>query len=217
MNLPQNKQGFYDAVGLPEFLSEGVDSRKKQLAEWAEMQKGEGPEEDEQATQQRDQQRQQQAEQLAQQVQPGHGQQLPALPQLPPVMKSSIPVDPDAEDHVAEALEMFRILNSPEGMKVKGTLDLDAGQPGSTSAAEGSKRTGLAIWTDGKLHMLAHIAAGKAKGLIFPPPIGGPPPMPAMPPKGGPAGASAAASPLTPPPPGALAATSGGQNVSLPA
>src|SRR5208283_1785247 len=108
MNLPDNKVGFHDAIGLPEFVIEGADSRDKQLQEWAEMQKGEGPELDEEATRERDRQRRQQAAQLAETVQPGHGKTLPPPPPLPPVMKSSIPVDPDTEDHVAEALECFR-------------------------------------------------------------------------------------------------------------
>lgn len=188
MSLPDNLAGFYDAIGLPDLVIEGVDSRTKQLKEWAEMQAGEGPEEDLQATQQRDQQAQQAASVVAE------GRPLPPLPALPPVMKSSIPIDPDTDDHVAEGMEMFRILNSPEGQKLKNTQDM------------GDGRKGAAIWQDGKLHMLAHLAAGKAKGLIFPPPLGTPPPMP-MPglPKPG-IGAAAAPPPLAAPPGGNNAA-----------
>jgi hypothetical protein len=114
-------------------------------------------------------------------------------------MKSSIPVDPDAEDHVAEAMECFRILNSPEGLKIKGTLDMDAEQSAGTPSENGRK--GLAIWQDLKIHMMAHVAAGKAKGLMFPPPLGGPPPLPMPPGKPGAAGAGPVP-PLTPPPAG---------------
>lgn len=200
MNLPDNVASFHDAIGLPELVMEGADSRDKQLQEWADMQAGEGPEQDDEAMMQREQQRQQAATQAAATLAPGA--QLPPLPNLPPIMKSSIPVDPDAEDHVAEALECFRILNSPEGLKVKGTLDLDAYKSGANNgpqAPNASKRTGLMVWQDLKLHMLAHIAAGKAKGLVFPPPLmGAPPPMP-IPPKPGIPGAGA--SPLATPPP----------------
>jgi hypothetical protein len=52
---------------------------------------------------------------------------------------------------------MFRILNSPDGQKIKSQKPL--------------------VWDDGKLHMLAHVQAAKMKGLIIPPPLGGPPPM----------------------------------------
>ena len=198
MNLPDNKVGFHDAIGIPDFVIEGADARDKQLQEWADMQKGEGPEQDIEATKQRDQQRQQMATQAATAL---GGVQLPPPPALPPVMKSSIPVDPDAEDHVAEALECFRILNSPEGLKIKGTLDLDAQK--SSNQMQGRK--GLLIWQDLKIHMLAHIQAGQGKGLIFPPPLAGPPPMPmpGAPPAPGPK------APISPPP--------GGNNASLPA
>lgn len=178
LQLPDNQELIRDSIGIPEFVIQGAESREKQLQEWAEMQKGEGPEVDQQATQQRDQQNQQMAQQAVSTVAPG--QQAPPLPQLPPVMGSSIPVDDQTDDHVSEALEMFRILNSPDGQKLKRTTFPDG-------------RKGLLIWQDGKLHMLAHLAAGMKKGLIFPPPLGGPPPMPmgkpglgAPPPPGGP-------------------------------
>jgi hypothetical protein len=180
--LPDNLVLQRDAIGVPELVIEGADSRDKQLQEWAEMQKGEGPEEDQQATQQK----QQAAPQLAAQA----GIDPAMLPPIQPVMKSSVPVDPDTEDHIAEALECFRILNSPEGLKVKAMK-----QVSGTAQLPGVP--GMLIWQDLKLHMLEHISAGKAKGLVFPPPIGGPPPLPMpMPAKPG-AGAGGAA----PPPP----------------
>ena len=167
--------------------------------EWAEMQKGEGPEQDNDAMQQREQQRNQQLTQAAAQLgkQP---QELPPLPQQQPILKSSIPVD-DSEDHVNEAMECSRILNSPEGQKIKRTQDM------------GDGRKGADIWLDLKLHMNAHVAAGKAKNFMFPPPIEGPPPPPMPMPKpgmggpGGPGAPPAGAAPLPPlatPAPGGL-------------
>lgn len=177
LQLPTNQEQVYEAIGIPDFDIPGKDPREKQLLEWSEMQKGEGPEPDPDATTQRDQQRQQQLAQAAAQLgkQP---QEMPALPQLPAVMKSSIPVD-DTEDHVNEALECSRILNSPEGQKIKRTQDL------------GDGRKGADVWLDLKLHMMEHVKAGKAKGFVFPPPIEGPPPPPPMPPKPGIAGGAA--------------------------
>lgn len=168
LQLPDNLVLQRDAIGLSDFVIEGADSRDKQLEEWSLMQKGEGPEPDQQATQQRDMQ----TEQAVNVVTDGNPGLAPPLPQLPPVMKSSIEVDPDTDDHVNEALECFRLLNSPEGQKIKGTQDMGDGQNGLPG------RNGLAIWTDLKLHMKAHIMAGQAKGLMFPPPLAGPPPMP---------------------------------------
>lgn len=200
MNLPDNKVGFRDATGLPDFVIQGADSRDKQLEEWAEMQAGEGPEPDEQATQQRDQQAQQAVTTLT------GGGPGPQLPQLPPVMKSSIPVDSEADDHVAEGMEMFKILNSPEGQKLKKTRFLKAPNPMDPND---KGVTGEMIWQDGKLHMMAHVAAGQAKGLMFPPPLGGPPPMPmAMPHKAG--GSPGAPPPGPTPNPASLSAPPGG-------
>jgi hypothetical protein len=179
MDLPDNEAGFRDAIGLTDFVIQGADSRDKQLQEWADMQSGEGPEPDEQATMQRDQQNQQMAQQAVATLAPG--QQPTPLPQLPPIMKSSIPIDPLADDNVAEALEMFRILNSPEGQKIKKTGNLDPPKPNAGPDDKG--RPGELIWQDGKIHMMAHVAAAMAKGLIVPPPLGGAPPMP---PPGGP-------------------------------
>lgn len=173
LQLPDNLVGLRDAIGLSEFVIEGADSRDKQLEEWALMQKGEGVEQDQEATAQRDQSRQQQATQLAETVAPGHGQVIPPPPELPPIMKSSIPIDPETDDHVAEGMECFRILNSPEGLKIKATPDM------------GDGRNGMLIWQDLKAHFMAHVAAGQAKGLMFPPPVGGPPPMLGLPPKPG--------------------------------
>ena len=192
LQLPDNQELVRDSIGIPEFVIQGAESRAKQLQEWAEMQKGEGPDIDQQATAQRDQQRQAQATQAGAALAPGA--ELPPLPQLPPVMKSSIPVDAETDDHVAEGLECFRILNSPEGQTIKRSQNM------------GDGRKGIAIWTDMKLHMLEHVAAGIKKGLIFPPPLGGAPPLPAKPGLGG-AGSpqgGAVGTPLIPPPTAAL-------------
>lgn len=192
---PENQQLFYEAIGIPDFVIRGKDPRDKQLLEWSEMQKGEGAEVDDEATAQRDQQRQSQVTQAAAAVGTDPAA-LPALPQLPPVMKSTIPVD-DSEDHVMEAVECSKILNSPEGQKIKRTKNMDGGDE------EG--RNGYLIWLDMKLHMNEHIAAGKAKGFVFPPPIEGPPPMPMIPPKPGMgAPGPAAGAPPIPPPVGGL-------------
>ena len=154
--LPENQAAFREAVGLEDFVNRSDDSRDLQLAEWSKIQQGEGPVVDQEATQQRDQQKQQMAQQAVDQLAPG--QQAPPLPEEPPVMGSTVPIDPITDDHVVHALEMFRILNSPEGQKIKAQA--------------------LPIWQDGKLHMMAHVAAAQAKGLIIPPPLGGAPPMP---------------------------------------
>lgn len=186
LQLPDNLVGLLDAVGLDDFVLQGADSRDLQLSEWAVMQKGQGPVIDQEATQARDQQKQQMAEQAIAQVAPG--QQAPPLPQEPPIMASTVPIDPETDDHVVHALEMFRILNSPEGQKVK--------------------QQSPPVWQDGKIHMMAHVAAAQAKGLVIPPPLGGPPPMPAMPPKPGIHPPSAPGA--TPPPP----SSTGAQNAT---
>lgn len=196
LQLPTNQVLIHEAIGVPELDIPSQDPRDKQLLEWSEIQKGEGPEVDEEATAQREQQRETQLATAAQQLgkQP---EEMPALPTLGPIYKSSIPVD-DSEDHVAEALECSRILNSPEGQKVKRTKDL------------GDGRNGAQIWLDLKLHYQAHIAAGKAKGFVFPPPIEGAPapmPVPGAGPKPGAPGAPAGAAalpPLAQPVPGGL-------------
>jgi hypothetical protein len=200
LQLPTNQELQFEAIGLDEFDIPGRDPRQKQIQEWAEMQEGEGPETDQDATDQREQQRQQQLTTAAAALgkQP---QEMPPLPEQPPIQNSSIPVD-DSEDHVNEAMECSRILNSPEGQKIKRTKDMGDGRQGSL------------IWLDLKLHMMEHVKAGKAKGFLFPPPIEGPPPMPipgAPPPGAGaqPGGASppagvAALPPLAQPAPGGL-------------
>ncbi len=160
LQLPNNKRKIADALGV-EIEIQGADSSALQLAEWAEMLEGTGPVPDEQATQQRDQQKRQMAAQAVAAIAPG--QTPPPLPEEPPILASSVPIDVDTDDHVIHALEMFYVLNSPEGQKVK---------------KESPEK-----WQDGKIHMLAHVAAAKAKGLMIPPPLGGPPPMPALPPR----------------------------------
>jgi len=200
LQLPSNQEQIYESIGIPDFDIPGKDPRDKQLLEWSEMQKGEGPETDVDAMAQRDQQRQQQLSQAAAQLgkQPG---EMPLLPKLPPILKSSIPVD-DSEDHVNEALECSRILNSPEGQKIKRTADL------------GDGRKGALIWLDLKLHMMEHIKAGKAKNFVFPPPIEGPPPPPLPPPKPGLPGGAAPPAGAAPLPELATAAPGGLPNVT---
>lgn len=162
---PDNLVGMRDAIGLKNFVIKGADSRDLQLAEWGEMmEKGQGPIPDQEATQMRDKQKEQQAQQAANVLLPGSTP--PPLPQEPPVMTSSVPISINTDDHVVHALECFSILNSPEGQKVK--------------------KASLPVWQDLEQHMMEHVAAAQAKGLIIPPPLGGPPPMP-MPGPGGPA------------------------------
>lgn len=184
LQLPDNLVALKDAIGLKGFVLQGADSRDLQLAEWAEMQRGGGPVIDQEATQQRDMQKTQAAQQAVDQVAPG--QQAPPLPQEPSVLTSTVPISINTDDHVVHALEMFRILNSPEGQKVK-----QATKP---------------VWDDGELHMMAHVAAAQAKGLIIPPPLGGAPPMPALPPKPGAPHAGAPPTGATNVPPSAPAA-----------
>lgn len=171
LQLPTNQEQIYESIGIPDFDIPGKDPRDKQLMEWSEMQKGEGPEPDQDAMQQREQQRTTQLAQAAAAV-GKRPEEMPPLPAQPPILKSSIPVD-DSEDHVNEAAECSRILNSPEGQKIKRRQNM------------GDGRKGALIWLDLKLHMMEHVKAGKAKGFQFPPPIEGPPPPPLPMPKPG--------------------------------
>lgn len=167
-------------IGIEEFVIADADARDLQLAEWAEMQEngslgpledndltaapeeeaeipqseaqptgqptpqpGTGPEIDEQATQQKEQK----AQMLMQQT----GIQPPGP--VPPVLRSSVPIDLDTDNHAVHAEECLRILNSAEGQKVK------KASPG--------------VWLDLKLHYLAH---KQAIAAMAPPPVI--PPMP---------------------------------------
>lgn len=205
MQLPDNIRGFIDATGLKDdFVMDGADASDLQLAEWSMMIEDGGPVIDEEATQQRDQMRQQQAKQAAAAIAQPHivpgaspmqpppaptaaeAPPLPPLPQLPPVLRSTVPIDPDTDDHVAHFLEMMRILNSPEGQKIK-----------HAAPTEGASPLGNA-WQNGKLHAMAHKAQALKMGLQIPQPYG-PPPMPALPmPKPG----AAVPPPTGAPPPG---------------
>jgi hypothetical protein len=175
LQLPNNKRKIVEALAI-DIEIQGADSSALQLSEWSEMRGNGGPVPDDEATAQRDQQRQQMAQQAAAEL--GAGAQLPPLPKLPPILVSSVPIDSDTDDHVTHALEMFYILNSPEGQQVKKE------QP--------------EVWQDGKIHMLAHVAVAKAKGLVIPPPLGGAPAMPMIPPGAhpGPGAPGAGAPPL---------------------
>jgi hypothetical protein len=176
MSEPDNQRIAKDAIGLDDLVIPGADSSELQLAEWAKMQENElGPVEDQQATQQRDQQKQQQAQQAISTIAPG--QQAPPLPVEPPVMTSSVPISINTDDHIVHAMECFRILNSPEGQKIK--------------------EKAPQVWADLEQHMMEHEAAAQAKGMILPPPLGsGLPPMPPpIPGPGGPAKPPLGASP----------------------
>lgn len=199
MMQPDNLVAMRDAIGLDdEFVIDGADSRDLQLDEWAQMQKGEGPIEDQQATVQRDQARNSAAQQAVDQLAPG--EEAPPLPELPAVQRSSVPIDEETDDHVVHALEMFRILNSPEGQQIK--------------------RDKPEVWQDGKLHMLAHEAAAAKKGIPMPPPLGGPMPAPVGPPAhaGAPGGGPPAPAALPAPihGPGAPVAPPGGGGINAP-
>ena len=141
-------------LGIEEFVIEDVDSRDKQLAEWAEMLEGQGPVADIAAT-------------LANQAQAGQlqAQGVPLPGHVPPVMRSSVPIDPDTDNHPVEAAECLRILNSPEGQQVK--------------------KERPEVWQDLKMHWQLHVQAFAAKMAVMQPPAA--PPggtVPPQPPKG---------------------------------
>lgn len=109
LNQPDNKALGRDLLGLEDFTVVDADSRDKQLQEIDEMIKGPGPMPDEQKIQQ-DVQGVQNMEATGQQV-----------PEVKPedVMKSSIPIDPEYDNHQVEYEEVQRYVNSPEGLKLK--------------------------------------------------------------------------------------------------
>jgi hypothetical protein len=144
-------------IGVEEFVIEEVDSRDKQLAEWAEMLEGQGPVADAEQTM---------ANVAAAGQLKAQGVQLPDA--VPLVQRSSIPIDPDTDNHPVEAEECLRILNSAEGQQVK--------------------KERPEIWLDLKLHWQQHVQAFAQKMAVMQPPAptpgpAGPHPAP-QPPKG---------------------------------
>lgn len=127
---PDNLAVRRDLIGIEGFVIAGAESRDKQLAEIDEMMKGPGPMPNPQFQQFHDQ--------MVQAAQTGSQ---PPAPQNPEV--SSIPIDPDFDDHAVEFAEVQRFLNSPEGQKLK------TEQPPQ--------------FQDIRLHGLEHKAAGQAQ------------------------------------------------------
>ncbi len=196
---PDNLVALKDASGL-DITIKGAAARDKQLAEWDEMQAGDGPIPDLSATAERDQQKTQAAAQAIAAIAPGTP--APPLPAEPPVMTSSIKIRL-ADDHIEEARTCVRILNDAK------TLEMLESAPEKVEDLE--------------LHLIAHLTKAQSSGILIPPDLLGivpPPPVPAAgalpgappatagapPKKPGLAAATPAAlaPPLTPPPTGAL-------------
>lgn len=106
VNHPDNLALAKDLYGLEELEIPDADSRDKQLDEISQMLEEEPV---------LDQAKMAQATQAAQVVSEDPNAQAPA-----PIMRSSVPIDPDCDNHKVEAEECLRWLNSPEGQKLKG-------------------------------------------------------------------------------------------------
>jgi hypothetical protein len=157
---PDNLVALKDATGI-DIVIKGAAARDRQLAEWDEIQAGDGPIPDIDATDARDQRKQQAAQQAMQTVSPG--QQAPALPAEPAIEMSSVPIRL-ADDHLEHARTCVRILNDPK------TFEMLEETP--------------EIVKDLELHLTAHLTKAQVSGIVIPPDLLGiipPPPPPAMP------------------------------------
>ena len=179
---PDNLVALKDATGI-DITIKGAAARDKQLAEWDEMQAGDGPIPDPAATLAADQKKQQAADQAVQTVAPGS--QAPPVPPEPIQEASSVPIRL-ADDHIEEGRTCVRILNDSK------TLAMLETKP--------------EIVKDLELHLVAHLTKAQSSGILIPPDLLGIIPAPAPPP--GAAGAPGAAlalpktvTPPTPPPP----------------
>jgi len=155
---PDNLVALKDATGL-DIVIKGAAARDKQLAEWDEMQAGDGPIPDLQATDERDQQKQQAAQQATETLAPGTP--APPLPEEPPIETSSVPIRL-ADDHIEEARTCVRILNDSK------TLEMLTDAPD--------------VVHDLELHLVAHLTKAQSSGIQIPPDLLGiVPPLPAPP------------------------------------
>lgn len=127
---PDNQAVARDLIGIEGFTISSAESRDKQLAEIDEMIKGPGPMPNPAAPQA--------AQGMLAAAQTGEQPPAPVAPEV-----SSIPIDPDFDDHAVEFAEVQRFLNSPEGQKLK------------------SERPPQ--FQDIRLHGLEHKAAGQAQ------------------------------------------------------
>lgn len=95
---PDNLALARNLIGIEDFTIAGADSRDKQIAEIDEMVKGVGP----------------LPNPAAEQIQAPEQAAAPVQP-----LVSSIPIDPEYDDHAVEYAEVTRYLNSPAGQKLK--------------------------------------------------------------------------------------------------
>jgi hypothetical protein len=169
---PDNLVALVDATGLDITIS-GAAARDKQMAEWDEMQAGDGPIPDVQATLAAEQQKQQAAQQAVEQIAPG--MPAPPLPPEPIQLTSSVPIRL-ADDHIEEARTCVRILNEPK------TLEMAVG--GGPLNPVTKEPMGPDIVQDLELHLTAHLTKAQNSGIMIPPDLLGiipPPPMPMLP------------------------------------
>lgn len=127
---PDNQAVARDLIGIEGFTISSAESRDKQLAEIDEMIKGPGPMPNPAAPQA--------AQGMLAAARTGEQPPAPVAPEV-----SSIPIDPEYDDHAVEFAEVQRFLNSPEGQKLKSE------QPPQ--------------FQDIRLHGLEHKAAGQAQ------------------------------------------------------
>jgi hypothetical protein len=119
LNTPRNLRLAKDKVGVPELTIPGGDSSEKQLSEiMLLMQAAPIPNPQLQQMQMQAAQMAQGA-QMGQPVDPNAAMQLQQqMAQIPP-MVSSIPIDPDLDDHASEMAEIKTWANSAEGIKAR--------------------------------------------------------------------------------------------------
>ena len=142
---PDNLVGLKDATGL-DLTIKGAAARDKQLAEWEEMQAGDGPIPDPEATLAKEKQKQQAAQQAVNAVAPGA--EAPPVPEEPIVEVSSVPIRL-ADDHIEESRTCVRILNDSK------TLEMLTTRP--------------EVVKDLELHLVAHLTKAQKSGIAIPP------------------------------------------------
>jgi hypothetical protein len=182
---PDNLAAFKDATGL-ELVIKGAAARDKQLAEWEEMQAGDGPIPDLAATEQKQQAKQQAAQQVVNAVQPGA--QAPEVPPEPAEEQSSVPIRM-ADDHIEEARTCVRVLNDAK------TLEMLTSRP--------------EVVHDLEIHLVAHLKKAQSSGIVIPPDLAAilPPAAPPIP--GAPGAGAPGATPALPGAAGAPGAAAG--------
>jgi hypothetical protein len=142
---PDNLVGLKDATGL-DLTIKGAAARDKQLAEWEEMQAGDGPIPDPEATLAKEKQKQQAAQRAVDAVAPGA--EAPPVPEEPIVEVSSVPIRL-ADDHIEESRTCVRILNDSK------TLEMLTTRP--------------EVVKDLELHLVKHLTKAQKSGIAIPP------------------------------------------------